>query len=628
MKVFIGVLILFFIGCEAPVDERSTEFRLAYIKANYTKKEVRIPMRDSVKLFATIYIPKDQSESYPFLIKRSPYGSGPYEAGEYRTNLGPRGDNRFMKEKYIFVYQDVRGRWMSEGKFLNMTPTCPHGDATDGCVDESTDTYDTVEWLLKNITPNNGKVGLFGISYPGFYAAASIVNSHPAITASSPQAPIADWFIGDDFHHNGAFFLQDAFRFFAGFEHAEPNPTQTRGQRVDPGMDDAYNFFLKMGPLKNANEKYFKNRVAFWDSMMTHPNYDHFWQRRNIIPHLKGVKANVMTVGGFFDAEDPYGAVEIYKEIEKNSPNVMNMLVMGPWFHGGWVRSSGSYMGNVNFEKATSSMYQSELDLPFFNYYLKGKGEFKQPDVKAFSTGSNKWHDFNRWPPKNATNRPVYLAENGTLSMQAPTLNGKDSYISDPDNPVPYSQQITWRRSREYMVEDQRFAGMRSDVLEYQTDLLENDLTLVGPVTANLYVSTTGSDADFIVKIIDVFPDSTSEWQPSDEKYMDVPMSGYQMLVRFESMRAKYRNSFVTPEAMIPGKVTQVKFRIPDIFHTFKKGHRLMIQIQSSFFPLIDRNPQTFVNIYEADETDFQKATHTIHRSQEHPSRIEFLQLN
>ena len=591
------------------------------VRSNYEKFEYQIPMRDGVKLFTTVYVPRDHSKSYPFLIKRTPYSVMPY-GEDYMNFIGPTGSPRFAKEGYIFVYQDVRGRFMSEGQFLNMTP---HHDkhGSKKVVDESTDTYDTVDWLLKNVKPNNGRAGLWGISYPGFYAAASIIDTHPAIKASSPQAPIADWFIGDDFHHNGAFYLQDAFGFFTFFEGPGPNPTDSWGERFDFGMDDAYQFYLDMGPLKNANEKYFHGKIAFWDSLMQHDTYDAFWQRRNILPHLKNINTNVMTVGGLFDAEDPYGAPNVYARIEEYNPGINNTLVLGPWFHGGWVRADGHELGNVQFESTTSLYYQENVDLPFFNYYLKDKGTVDLPEVLAFATGSNEWHRFSSWPPENTEPVALYLRQGGGVSMTTPGADeGFDEYVSDPAHPVPYTQKVTIQRTREYIVEDQRFAATRPDVLVFESDVLAEDVTLAGPLRANLFVSTTGTDADFVVKLIDVYPDSTSEQEKPEDKYMDVPMAGYQMLVRGEVMRAKFRNSFEEPEPLVPGEVTEVGFRMPDILHTFKAGHRIMVQVQSSWFPLVDRNPQTFVKISDATEDDFRPATHRVFHTAEYPSNL------
>jgi putative CocE/NonD family hydrolase len=594
----------------------------------YDKLEYQIPMRDGVKLFTAIFIPKDRSQSYAFLVKKTPYSCSPYGAGKFPGILGPQGDHRFAKEGYIFVCQDVRGRWMSEGKFVNMTPHIDHKTGTKD-VDESTDMYDTVEWLLKNVPNNNGRVGLHGISYPGFYVAASIIDTHPAIKAASPQAPIADWFVGDDFHHNGAFYLLDFLPFFPGFEHPEPNPTQRGGQRIDYGIKDHYTFYQRLGALPNANERILHHKVAYWDSVNAHANYDKFWQRSNLLPHLKNINTNVMTIYGAFDAEDPLGGTGIYNAIRKNNPNVSsNRLVFGPWFHGGWERSEGDYLNNVFFGQKTAVYYREQIDLAFFNYYLKDKGTFSQANVLAFSTGSNEWHNFDVWPPPALKPVSMYMRENGGLSMtKPPAAQGKDSYISDPAKPVPFTQEITENRTRDYMTEDQRFAARRPDVLVYQSEVLNEDLTFAGPITADLFVSTTGTDADFIVKVIDVFPDDMPETQAKKDKYMNIPLSGYQMMVRGEVFRGKYRQSFEKPVPFTPNRVTEVKWNTPDIFHTFKKGHRVMVQIQSTWFPLVDRNPQQFLNIYQAKDSDFKAQTHTIYRTGRYASSVTMGQL-
>ena len=600
---------------------------VSYLESNYTKMEVNIPMRDGVTLFATVYVPRDTTQTYPFLIKRTPYSSGPYEAGVYPTEVGPGGTDRFLEEGYIFVNQDVRGRFMSEGRFVNMTPNHP-GNEMDTPVDESSDMYDTAEWLLANIHPNNGNIGLWGISYPGFYAAASIIDTHPAVKASSPQAPIGDWFIGDDFHHNGAFYLQDGFRFFHRFDHIEPTPTTARREAFDFESDNAYQFYLDLGPLKNANERYYHNEVATWDSLMQNGVYDRFWQERNIIPHMKNVTASVMTVAGLYDAEDPYGPIQIYRSTEEKNPGINNTLVLGPWFHGGWVRSTGAFLGNVNFGEEASTYYQENIDLPFFNYYLKGKGTLNLPEVMAYGSGTNAWRQFDAWPPLDATPVSYYLGENGGLSTAPPLTVDSDQYVSDPANPVPYTKEKRIDRTREYMVEDQRFVSDRDDVLFYQSEVLTEDLTFAGPISVELFVESTGTDADFIVKVIDVFPDDMPEWQTKEEKYLpNDAMAGYQMMVRGEVFRAKFRNSFEFPEPLVPGEVARVAYDTPDILHTFKAGHRIMVQVQSSWFPLVDRNPQTFVDIYNADESDFQAATQTIHRSSQYPSRITMQQV-
>ncbi|HEU4769295.1 MAG TPA: CocE/NonD family hydrolase [Pyrinomonadaceae bacterium] len=589
----------------------------AAVKAGYTKLEQSIPMRDGVKLFTAIYMPKERSRPYPILLNRSPYSVSPYGPDAYRTALGP---SLFMQnEKYIFVYQDVRGKFMSEGEWVEVRP---HKTTKSGPkdIDESTDAYDTIEWLLKNVPNNNGRVGMWGISYPGFYTSMGIVDAHPALKAASPQAPIADWFIGDDFHHNGALFLPHAFNFFATLGKPRPKLTTEFPPRFQHGTPDGYKFFLEMGPLANANRKHLHGDIKFWNDLMEHPNYDAYWQARDVRPHLRNIKPAVMTVGGWFDAEDLFGALETYKTIEKTNPGISNMLVMGPWFHGGWARSDGDVLGDINFGSKTSLAYQETVELPFFNCLLKDKCEGKLPEAMVFETGSNQWRRYDSWPPKNVESRDLFLNANGKLGFASDkSVAGFDEYVSDPARPVPFINGTAIGMTREYMVEDQRFASRRPDVLVYQTDVLDRDVTLAGPVKATLFVTTTGTDADFIVKLIDVFPDSTADPDPNPT---GVRMGGYQMLVRGEPMRARFRNSYSVPEAMTPGKVTKIEFTLPDVNHAFTRGHRIMIQIQSSWFPLVDRNPQKFVDINRATEADFQKATQRVYRSGANTSRI------
>lgn len=595
----------------------STAQTEAEVKANYTKREQLIPMRDGVKLFTAIYIPRDQSQTYPIMITRTPYTVSPYGPDKYKPALGP---SLFMqKEKYIFVYQDVRGKFMSEGEYVDVRPHKPKKNGPKD-VDESSDTYDTIEWLLKNVPNHNGRVGMWGISYPGFYTSMGVIDAHPALKAASPQAPIVDWFIGDDFHHNGALFLPHAFNFFATLGKHRPKPTTEFPPRFQHGTPDGYRFFLDLGPLANANRKYLKGEVQFWNDLMEHPNYDSFWQARDIRPHLRNIKPAVMTVGGWFDAEDLFGALHTYKTIEETNPGIRNTLVMGPWFHGGWARGEGESLGDINFGSKTSLAYQETIELPFFNCPLKDKCDGQIPEAMVFETGSNTWRRYENWPPKNVETRDLYLTANGGLAF-APdkTVAGFDEYVSDPARPVPFINGTAINMTREYMIEDQRFASRRPDVLVYQTPVLDRDVTLAGPIKATLFVSTTGTDSDFVVKLIDVFPDSMPDPDPNPT---DVTMGGYQMLVRGEPMRAKFRNSYSTPEPMTPGKVTKIEFTLPDVNHAFLRGHRIMIQIQSSWFPLVDRNPQKFLDINRATEADFKKATQRVYRSAPNSSRI------
>jgi len=595
----------------------STAQTEAEVKAAYTKREQLIPMRDGVKLFTAIYSPKDQSQTYPIMLTRTPYTVFPYGPEQYKPALGP---SLFLqKEKYIFVYQDVRGKFMSEGEYVDVRPHKPKKNGPKD-IDESSDAYDTIAWLLKNVPNNNGRVGMWGISYPGFYTSMGVIDAHPALKAASPQAPIVDWFIGDDFHHNGALFLPHAFNFFATLGKHRPKPTTEFPPRFQHGTPDGYRFFLEMGPLANANRKYLKGEVQFWNDLMEHPNYDAFWQARDIRPHLRNIKPAVMTVGGWFDAEDLFGALNTYKTIEETNPGIRNTLVMGPWFHGGWARGEGESLGDIHFGSKTSLAYQETVELPFFNCLLKDKCDGQIPEAMVFETGSNTWRRYDSWPPKNVESRDLYLTANGGLAF-APdkTVAGFDEYVSDPARPVPFINGTAIGMTREYMVEDQRFASRRPDVLVYQTPILDRDVTLAGPIKATLFVSTTGTDSDFVVKLIDVFPDSMADPDPNPA---GVTMGGYQMLVRGEPMRAKFRNSYSTPEPMTPGKVTKVEFTLPDVNHAFLRGHRIMIQIQSSWFPLVDRNPQKFLDINRATESDFQKATQRVYRSAPNNSRI------
>jgi putative CocE/NonD family hydrolase len=620
MKIFRFLLIFFLFSIAFDAFAQQNEDSL-YIRAHYTKIERYIPMRDGVKLFTSIYIPKDHSQKYPFLINRTPYTVAPYGETNYKATLGP--DPLFIKEGYIFVYQDVRGKWMSEGTYEDIRP---HRDKKKGKqqIDESSDTYDTIDWLLKNVDNNNGKAGIYGISYPGFYSTAALPGAHPALKAASPQAPVTDWFRGDDFHHNGAFFLTDAFSFYSSFGVPRPKPVtpDKATNKVPFTMNDNYGFFMKIGALKHVKERYFGDSIKFWNDLTSHGTLDTFWRAREIAPHLTDIKPAVMVVGGFFDAEDTYGALHTYKAIEKQDQKANNRLVMGPWFHGGWVRSNGSFFGDIPFGQETSTWYQKNIELPFFNYYLKGKGKFDSAEATIFITGSNEWKNFDTWPPKEVSTKQLYLQANGKLSFEKPVgSNSFDEYVSDPNAPVPYQQGVNQSRSREYMIDDQRFASKRPDVMVYQSDVLTEDITLTGPLLAKLRVSTTGTDADYVVKVVDVYPDDAPNPVPNPKS---IVMGGYQMLVRGEVFRGKFRNSFEKPAPFVPNEITAVNYSLPDIAHTFKKGHRIMIQIQNSWFPLVDRNPQKFIDIYkDADDSDFQKATHRIYHDQTNASYIE-----
>ncbi len=598
--------------------------RFDFISSNYIKQEFRIPMRDGKKLFTSVYTPRDTSRTYPILLNRTPYGVVPYGVDNYPSILGP--SDELAKDGFIFAYQDVRGRMMSEGQFINMTPFKEVKKAAQD-VDESSDAFDTIEWLIRNMPNNNGKVGMWGISYPGFYTASGMIDAHPALKAVSPQAPIADWFIGDDFHHNGGFYLAHAFGFLASFGHPRPKPTTNWNASFRFPTPDGYDFFLKMGPLPAANEKYLKHEVPFWNEMMQHGSYDAFWQARNLRPHLRNIRPAVMTVGGWFDAEDLYGTLSVYESVEKSSPGAYNILVMGPWYHGGWARSDGDALGNIRFGADTSVFYRKEIESPFFKHFLKGSGDPDLPEAYVFLTGRNEWQRQDQWPPRNTKPRNLYFRAGWKLSWDPDpedSVEAFDEYISDPEKPVPYTSHIATGMKREYMVEDQRFASRRTDVLTYATDELERDITIAGPIAPSLSVSTTGTDSDFVVKLIDVYPGDTPDNEPNPE---DIRMGGYQQLVRGEVFRGKFRNSFSNPEPFVPGRITRIEYSMPDIFHTFRKGHRIMVQVHSSWFPLVDRNPQQFLDIYQAKSSDFIKATQRVYRSRSAPSFITLHQI-
>lgn len=590
-----------------------------YVKAHYTKFEQYIPMRDGTRLFTSIYVPKDTKQKYPIILNRTPYTVAPYGDGSVKSYLGNFPE--MTKAGYIFVYQDVRGRWMSEGTYENIRPT--RSKANGQKIDESTDTYDTIDWLVKHVKNNNGNVGMYGISYPGFYSTAALIDSHPALKAVSPQAPVTDWFIGDDFHHGGALFLMDAFRFMYSFDAPRPKPiTNADGPKgFQLASKDYYQFFLNHPTLSGLKAKYLDHTVKFWDDLAKHSVRDTFWTSRTITEHLGKVAPAVMVVGGLFDAEDTYGAFETYKQIEKLSPKNNSILVAGPWFHGGWVRGDGDSFGDIRFGEKTSVNYQKEIELPFFEYYLKGKGKFNAAEANVYITGSNAWRKFEQWPPKESSEISFYLTESGKLTRDTNAdLGDKWTYSSDPSKPVPFQEGIITDRTREYMIADQRFVASRPDVLVFESEAFLEDLTVVGPALADLTVAMSGTDADFVVKIIDVYPDSSSAISPRNDATV---MQNYQMLVRGEVLRGKFRESYSCPKPFVPHEKTNVTVTLPDVAHTFKKGHKLMIQIQHSWFPLVDRNPNQFMDIYKAVEKDFVKNEHSIYFSKEASSKIK-----
>jgi putative CocE/NonD family hydrolase len=599
------------------------------VRAYYTKYEHYITARDGKRLFTSIYVPKDTSRQYPFLMTRTPYSVGPYGADQYKTRLGP--SEAFDRAGYIFVFQDVRGRYLSEGTFVEMRPHIDH-PAGNNDVDESTDTYDTVEWLLKNIPNNNGKVGIWGISYPGFFTSASIIDSHPAIKAASPEAPMTDLFFTDDAYHGGAFMLAANFGFYSSFKpRTEPAPPPKEVHRFDYGTNDGYEFFLHMGSLANADKLYFHGESFLWNDQVAHNSYDSYWQARDLSRHMHGIKCAVLTVGGWFDAEDLSGPFKTYHAIEKNNPGIFNALVVGPWVHGGWARWQGERLGRVSFSSNTGDYYRERIIFPFFEQFLKGTADAKLPKAYMFETGTNVWRQYSQWPPANAQQRALFFHANGKLSFEPPTeaQAAFDEYVSDPAKPVPFVGYAALAVPQEYMLSDQRFASKRPDVLVYQTDPLDEDVTIVGPVSPRLHVSTSGTDSDWVVKLIDVYPADYPDPeadpnapQPRDVALPAEKLGGYQQLVRGEPMRGKFRNNWEHPEAFVPGKSAAVNFEMPDINHTFRRGHRIMVQVQSSWFPLMDLNPQTFLNIPDAKASDFHKATQRVYRSQGEASQV------
>jgi putative CocE/NonD family hydrolase len=588
------------------------------VKAHYTKYEYRIPMRDGVHLFTAVYVPKDSSHTYPILLNRTPYGIAPYGVDNYRERLGPSA--KFDEAGYIFVFQDVRGRYLSEGKFVEMTPHIDHKSGPKD-TDNSSDTYDTIEWLLKHVPDNNGKVGIWGISYPGFYTSSSIIDSHPALKAASPQAPMTDLFMGDDAYHGGAFQLAANFGFYVFFKpFDEPARPPRDFAPFDYKTPDGYEFFERMGPLANAM-RYFKGGNFLWTDQVAHDTYDDYWKVRNLAPHLHNIHCAVMTVGGWFDAEDLAGPFKTYRAIEEQNPGITNILVVGPWYHGGWAGSDGDHLGPVQFNAKTAEFFRDTIQFPFFEQYLKGKGDANLPEAYVFETGTNVWRRYDAWPPKQGSSKMLYFRSGGRLAFDPPQAGEPvfDEYVSDPAKPVPFLDYFALGFPREYMAGDQRFASRRPDVLVYQTPELERDVTIAGPLAVKLRVSTTGTDSDFIVKLIDVYPDDFPDPKPNPGH---IRMGGYQQLVRGEPMRGKFRHSFEKPEPFTPGKLSAIDFEMPAVNHSFRTGHRIMVQVQSTWFPLIDKNPQKFVDIPHASAADFQKATERIYHEPAQASGI------
>jgi putative CocE/NonD family hydrolase len=630
--IFLSTLI---ISCRKTPKVADAEISETYVEDHYTKKEVDIVMRDGIKLHTTIYSPKDTSKEYPIIMQRTPYSSQPYGAGKYKEKIAP--NIHMMQDGYIVVYQDVRGRWLSEGHYENMRAYNPN-KKTNQEIDESSDTYDTIDWLVTNVDNNNGNVGIWGISYPGFYSTYAVVDAHPALKAASPQASIGDFFF-DDFHHNGAYMLS-YFRATSLFGSPRPDgdkPIDTAWYVLpDLPTEDQYQFFLDEGPLKNL-DRFFEYETTdtprmakegvtddyFWNELKEHPNYDALWQSRGLIQHLKDVKPTVatMVVAGEFDAEDLYGPLETYKTIEKYNADNYNTLVFGPWDHGAWAKRKGeSSVGNYYFGDGISEFFQEHIETKFFDHFLKGNGDKNSglPEAYVFDTGRKDWKTYNTWPPEGVVKKYMYLSADQELTTE-PKAVEEVKFISDIKKPVPYSEDIkTVFTPRKYMTDDQRFAARRGDVLVFETEVMESDMTLAGDILAKLKVATTGTAADWIVKIIDVHPAD----EPAYEGMQDhLKMSNFHLMVRSEVLRGRFRNSFSDPEPFVPNQKTAVTIKLQDVFHTIKKGHKLQVQVQSTWFPLIDLNPQTYVeNIFKADKSDFKTQTHTVFTD----SSIEF----
>jgi hypothetical protein len=596
------------------------------VRARYTKHEYSVPMRDGVRLFTAVYVPKERTEPYPIMLLRTPYSVAPYGVDHYRPALGP--SEHFARERFIFAYQDVRGRHMSEGEFVEIRPHDPDKRSPQE-IDESTDTYDTIEWLIRNVPGHNGKVGMWGISYPGFYVAAGMIDAHPALVAVSPQAPIGDTFMGDDTAHNGAFFLAANFGFYRVFverKGAPAPPPSPRVARFEYGTPDHYDFFLRQRTLAGSLA-YLKDN-PYWQALLEHTTYDEFWRSRAIVPHLRGIKPAVMTVGGWFDAEDLHGPLAVYRAVERTSPGATNVLVMGPWTHGSWASGDGDRVGNLDFASRTGAFYREHIELPFFLHHLKGRAA-AIPEAHVFHTGINEWRQHEAWPPRAAGRKRLYLSAANGLTWDPPagSADDADEYLSDPDRPVPYLGYTAVGMRGDYMTEDQRFAAQRPDVLTYRTEPLSGDLGVTGPIEVELHVATSGTDSDFVVKLIDVYPDDFPDPAPTASPAPATPanavrMGGYQQLVRGEPFRGKFRQSFERPVPFEPGRPDVIRFTMPDVAHTFRRAHRIMVQVQSSWFPLVDRNPQTFVDIAKAKPADFQKATQRVYRSAARPSSL------
>jgi len=581
-----------------------------FIRDHYVKHEYMIPVRDGVKLFTTVYIPKDTTKLHPILVTRTPYSCAPYGEDTFPTYVGEQ-DSYYFHREYIRVFQDIRGRYKSEGEYEDVRPYIANKKSNKD-IDETTDTYDTVDWLIQHIKGNNGKVGIKGISYPGFYSWMGTIDAHPAVKATSPQAPVSEWMGGDDWFHNGAFLESHAFSFYAYFGWPRTAPTEQYPSHFHFNMPDGYKFFLELGALRNANGRFLHDSVAMWNALMQHGSWDKFWAMRSVLPHLKNLKPATLVVGGWFDTENLFGALNSYKDAEKQNPDNHNYLIMGPWAHHWWTHANLDSLGEIKFGSNTTRYFTDSLEGPFFEHYLNGGPDPQLAEATVFLTGSNIWKHVNTWPPQNVVPRSLYFDEDGELSFER-SKNAQaayDEYVSDPEKPVPYTSEITQWYNAAFMDEDQRFVSRRPDVLVYQSKILNEDFTIAGPITVNLVGSTSGTDCDWIVKVIDVFPDSLSS-----PRGLHVPLSGYEMLVRGDVLRGKFRNSLSKPEPFVPNKPTPIDFVLQDCFHTFQRGHRIMVQVQSTWFPMIDRNPGKFMNIYEAKDSDFQKTVQRVYHS-------------
>jgi putative CocE/NonD family hydrolase len=625
------------------------------LRQRFDKREVMIPMRDGVRLFTAIYTPKASAAPAPIFLHRTPYSCAPYGDDKFPNTLGP--SRLFSTQNYIFVYQDVRGRYMSEGEFENMRPFVQNKQ-TPRDIDENSDTYDTIEWLLANVAGHNGRVGLYGISYPGFYSSMGAIDSHPALVAVSPQAPIADWFF-DDFRHHGAFFLAHSFPFMASFDQPRPRPTTARNPRFNFKTRDGYAFYLNLGGLRNSmSPAYLGSNLRFWPSLIDHPNYDEFWRARDILPHLRNIRAAVMVVGGWFDAEDLYGTFHTYQAIEAQNPGAYNILVVGPWAHGGWSRGDGARLGNIEFGSNTSDFYRERIEYEFFTSLLQHGRKPDLPEAYVFETGENRWRKFDAWPPRSRVAERLYIDDGGVIVRRPPGAGEDyDEFISDPTRPVPHTEEITTGMTQAYMVDDQRYADRRTDVLSFATPPFRDEYTLAGPMTAHLWVSTSATDSDWIVKIIDEYPldadtagdaddmpalpppragaPTSAPAAPSPRDRGPVagrarrPMGGYQMLVRSEVFRGRFRNGYDRPQPFTPDEPTLIRIPLQDVLHTFREGHRLRVQIHSTWFPLVERNPQRFLpHTADAQPDDYTPARHRVYHSPQHPTHLEVGVLN